>query len=84
MPNMQETLFFALLVVYNAPSASAANEWACSVVDAVPVALPAWPPAGDGWRDRGSKPAPLYEPLCTAYARRWDGHELEKLCVAMQ
>ena len=57
-------LFLALLLVADAATASAATEWANSVLRFTAESSgDSWPPAGPEWKSVGGKPAPLYAPL---------------------
>ena len=80
-------LFFALQVVQQAEAAAAATKWAAEVLrfSGGSTEPDVWPPPGAAeWQGRGSRAAPLYERLDTAYKVLWYKPELEAICLAIQ
>ena len=70
LPNDTEMLFFALLVLKNAETATAAKEWAAAVLHFAPGRADpeVWPPPdAPEWVGKGSRAAPLYQRMDDAY-----------------
>jgi hypothetical protein len=89
LPNDEEKLFLAFLVVGNSWSVEEQLIWASAALGEelnVTRLGSAWkPPDSNGWRAPSKVvPAPLFAPLFAAYKRPWEAPEMERIAVAME
>ena len=89
LPNDEEKLFLAFLVVGNPWSVEEQLSWASAVLveeSNVTRLGSEWkPPDSDGWRAPSKAlPAPLFAPLSAAYKRQWEASEMELIAAAME